>query len=121
MNWNRRSLWRTTLGNFGILLLVMIFAVLARKFLFGALGTRIVWVTFYPAVVMASFYGGWLTGLLSAGVSCLVALYGWPLLTDQPFIRDYGDRLGMIAFVLNCMMISAVAEVARQARGSHSG
>jgi signal transduction histidine kinase/CheY-like chemotaxis protein len=116
MNRTLRFLLRTTLRNIGITVLAMAVAVLARKFLLGALGTRIVWVTFYPAVMIASLYGGWLTGLLSAGASCLIPLYAWPLLAVQPFIRDYGDRLGMFAFLFNCAMISAVAETARRAR-----
>jgi signal transduction histidine kinase/CheY-like chemotaxis protein len=113
----RASLVRILFRDFGVVLLVIVVAVLARKTLLGALETRIVWVTFYPAVVVASLYGGWLTGVLTAGASCLVALYGWPLLADQPFIKDYGDRLGAVAFLFNCAMISAVAEAARRARG----
>ena len=79
MNQNRDSLLRAMLRNLGILLLAMVVAVLARKFLLGALETRIVWVTFYPAVVIAAFYGGWITGLLSAVASCLlpVAAQRW--------------------------------------------
>ena len=111
-----RRVWRTVARNLGVVLLAMAVAVLARKYLLGALGTRIVWVTFYPAVVMASLYGGWVAGLLSAATSCLIALYGWSVFADQPFIKDYGDRLGMFAFVFNCAMISAVAEAARRAR-----
>ncbi len=107
---------RTMLRNLGILLLGLVLAILARKFLLGALGTRIVWVTFYPAVMIISLYGGWVTGLLSAAAFCLFALYGWPLLADQPFIKDFGDRLGMFAFLINCAMIAAVAEAARRAR-----
>ena len=79
-------------------------------------GRRIAWVTFYPAVVICGLYGGWLTGVLSAGTSCLLALYAWPLMADQPFIKDYGDWLGMFAFLFNGAMISAVAEAARRAR-----
>lgn len=35
----------------GLMILVLMVAILARRFLLGDLGTRIVWVTFYPAVV----------------------------------------------------------------------
>lgn len=58
----RQSLLRKILRNFGIVLLTTLVAVLVRKLFLGALGTRIVWVTFYPAVVIASLYGGWFTG-----------------------------------------------------------
>jgi signal transduction histidine kinase/DNA-binding response OmpR family regulator len=91
-------------------------AMLVRKLLLGSLGTRVVWVTFYPAVMVAALAAGWLAGIGTAAASAAVALLGWPLLADRPFIRDQGDWLGMWAFLLNCAMISAVAEVARRAR-----
>ena len=116
MNQTRHALLRTIVRNLTVLLLAMAGAVLVRKFFLGALETRIVWVTFYPAVMIVAIYSGWLTGLLSAASSCLIALYAWPLLAPQPFIKDFGDRLGMFAFLFNCAMISAVAESARRAR-----
>jgi len=94
----------------------MAFAILIRKFLLGALQTRIVWVTFYPAVMVAALYGGWITGFLSAIASCITALYLWPLIGEQPFIRDSADLLGLFAFLFNGAMMSVVAEVARRAR-----
>jgi CheY-like chemotaxis protein len=94
----------------------MLAAVLARKVLLAELGGRITWITYYPAVVLAALYGGWLTGLLATGASCLVVVYAWPFFVDRPFIADYGDWLGLSAFVLNCAMIAAVAEAARRGR-----
>ena len=111
-----RALLPALLRHLGIPLLAMAVAILARKFLLGALGTRIVWVTFYPAVMIVALYSGWLTGLMSAVVSCLIAIFAWPWLADQPFIKDYGDWLGAFAFLFNCAMISAVAETARRAQ-----
>ncbi len=116
MNQTRHPQLRTILRNLAILLLAVAVAVLVRKLFLGALETRIVWVTFYPAVMIVALYCGWLTGLLSAGVFCLIALYAWPLLAPQPFIKDFGDRLGMFAFLFNCAMIAAVAESARRSR-----
>ena len=110
------SLLRAVLRNGVIVGLAMLFAVLTRKAFLGALGARIVWVTFYPAVMVAALYGGWFTGWLVAIASCLMALYGWPLLGNQPLILDRGDLLGMFAFLFNGSMVTVVAEVARRAR-----
>jgi signal transduction histidine kinase/DNA-binding response OmpR family regulator len=104
------------LRDLGILLAAVGVAVLARKYLLGALGGRMIWLTFYPAVVIAAFYGGWLTGMASAVASCLIVLLAWPFLVQQPLVKDYADWLGLAAFVINCGMISAVAEAARRAR-----
>lgn len=111
-----KSLMGAMLRSLCIVLLAMVAAVVVRKFLLSALETRIVWVTFYPAVMIAALYGGWITGLLSAGSSCFIAYYAWPLLANQPFIKDFGDHLGMFAFLFNCAMISGVAEAARRGR-----
>ena len=116
VNGKLQALTRALIRDLGVVLVAMAVAVFARKMLLGELGTRIVWVTFYPAVMIASLYGGWRTGMLSAGASCLIALFAWPLFSDQPFIKDYGDRLGLFAFLFNCGMISAVAEAARRER-----
>lgn len=112
----QHSLLKDLTKNLASMLIAMLVAVLIRKFLLGVLETRIVWVTFYPAVVFVSIYGGWLTGLLSAFASCLIALYAWPWMATKPFIKDVGDWIGMAAFLFNCAMISAVAEMARRSR-----
>ncbi|MFH1811402.1 MAG: DUF4118 domain-containing protein, partial [Pseudomonadota bacterium] len=110
------ALVRRSLRTLAIVGVAMLVAMLARKFLLGGLGTRIVWVTFYPAVVLAALYGGWIAGLLSAAASVLLVLYAWPLLMVQPFIKDRGDWIGIAAFLFNCIMISVVAETARRGR-----
>lgn len=100
----------------GIILLGLGVAVLARRYLLSALETRIVWVTFYPVVVVVSLLSGWMNGVLTAIGSCLVAVYGWHWMAPRPFIRDYGDWLGIAAFLFNCGMIAVVAEAARRSR-----
>ncbi|MEO5331073.1 MAG: response regulator [Magnetococcus sp. YQC-5] len=74
----------------------------------GALGSRMPWVTFYPAVMVASLYGGLLPGLLAGMLSCLVAMVWSP--TGQPFIQDLNDLLGMAVFFINAILISAMGE-----------
>ncbi len=107
-----RSVWRSL----GIALLALLVASLVRYSILAALGTRIVWVTFYPAVMLAALTGGWAAGTLVALGSCLIALYAWPLFTTQPFIAVGADWLGLAAFLVNCAMIIAVAEAMRRAR-----
>ena len=102
------------LRNLFIVLLAMLIAVLVRKYLLGTLGTRVVWITFYPMVVLVALRCGCLTELFSAVTSCLIAVYGWHLLADQPLIKNYGDQVGMLAFLLTCVIISIMAEIARR-------
>jgi signal transduction histidine kinase/CheY-like chemotaxis protein len=114
-----RACWNTLpplTVKLGIVLLALLAAVLLRKFLLAAMGTSAPWITFYPAVMVTSLYSGLVCGLLSTCASCLINVYGWHYLSQEPFIRNYGDWLGLIAFVVNCIMIAAVCELARRER-----
>lgn len=99
-----------------ILFFSIAIAVLVRKFFLSALESRIVWVTFYPAVMIVSLFSGWFFGILAALASCLIAQYFWMILSVTPFMHDAGDRLGMYAFVFNCILIAFVAQFARNAK-----
>jgi len=104
------------LRTIGIILAGLFVAVLVRKYLLGALETRIVWVTFYPAVTIVALFGGWIAGLFTAVASCAIAVFFWSWMAATPFIKDGGDQLGAWAFVFNCGLIAVVAEVARRER-----
>ncbi len=80
----------------------------------GGLGLRIPWVTFYPAVIAASLYGGFPSGLLATILSALAVLFWSP--TGEPFIDDPGDWLGLGVFVVNGILISAMGEITLRAR-----
>jgi PAS domain S-box-containing protein len=80
-----------------------------------ALGARLAWLTFYPAVMVAALFGGFSAGLLGTVLSCLAALFLLPVFVDQPLIRDSLDWLGMAVFFITCTMISGVAEAMRRA------
>jgi len=112
----RKPILAVVLRNTGILVMAILSAVAIRKFLLGSLETRIVWVTFYPAVMITALYGGLGTGLAATAVSALIALYGWQLIGSKPFIQDSADMLGVFAFLFNGAMMSAVAEMARRSR-----
>ena len=81
-----------------------------------SLGARAPWLTFYPAVVIASFYGGFLAGLLATVLSCLAVFFVLPAVVDQPFMRDAADYLGMGFFVATCTMLSIGSRAMHRAR-----
>ena len=90
-------------------------AMAARWLLLESLQNKLVWLTFYPAVMISVLLGTWITGLLVALGSCGVALYLSSWFTSTPFIRDRSDWIGLIAFSFNCLMIIGVAELGRRA------
>jgi signal transduction histidine kinase/CheY-like chemotaxis protein len=80
-----------------------------------SLGSTLVWLTFYPAVMVIAIYGGLSAGLLGTGLACLIAIFGGPILVHQPFINKPADWLGLMVFVMTGTMISSVAEAMRRA------
>lgn len=80
------------------------------------LGSTLVWLTFYPTVLIVAVYGGFFAGLLATGLACVSVYYFWPLLVATPFINNSGDWLDMSVFVATCLMLSVVAEVMLRAK-----
>jgi signal transduction histidine kinase/ActR/RegA family two-component response regulator len=85
-----------------------------------SLGTKVVWLTFYPAVMVISIYGGVAAGLLGTTLTCMVALFLGPALVGESFISSPADWLGMGVFVLTGTMISGVAEAMLRANSRAS-
>lgn len=101
---------------FALTLLLVAFAAALRIWPLQALGSSLVWLTFYPAVVFAAIFGGFAAGLLATALSCFTAIYLWPLLVAHPFIDKPADWLGMTVFGFTGLMISGVGETMRRAQ-----
>lgn len=71
---------------------------------FGAMELRNPWLTFYPAVMVLSLYGGFSSGLLATLLSALVVIFWSPV--SLPFIDDASDWLGLVVFCVNGTLIS---------------
>jgi PAS domain S-box-containing protein len=84
----------------------------------GLLESKLVWLTFYPSVMIVAVYGGLAAGLLAMGLACFTAVFLWPLLVATPFINNTGDWLGMSVFAMTCTMMSGVAEAMLRAKKS---
>ena len=98
-----------------ITLSLLTFASTLRIWPLGSLGSSLVWLTFYPAVMLISVYGGLWSGLLGTALSCVISSFFWSLLVSQPFIKNKADIVGMSVFVFTGAMISVVSEAMRQA------
>lgn len=97
-----------------VAVVLVVVAVGLRIWPLGGLGLRIPWVTFYPAVMAASLYGGFPTGLLATFLSVFAVLFWSP--TGEPFIDDSGDWLGLGVFFVNGILISAMGEMTLRAQ-----
>lgn len=102
--------------SFSAALLFVALAMVVRDVFLDSLEGRVVWLTFYPAVMAAALYGGFWTGIIAAVFSCFAAVYMWDIFSHQIFIKDSGDWLGLAIFFVNGTLISAMAESSRRAR-----
>jgi signal transduction histidine kinase/CheY-like chemotaxis protein len=98
-----------------IAIALIITAAVLRIWPLQSLGATLAWLTFYPAVMVISIYGGLWSGLLATLSACLIVTFFWSLIVTQPFIKNPSDWLGMAVFVFTGTMISSVAEAMRRA------
>jgi PAS domain S-box-containing protein len=101
---------------YDVAIVLVALAAVVRAVFLGALGMRLAYITFYPAVVLAALYGGLRSGLLASALSGLVADFFWIGPVGQFSIRDPADWLGLAIFLLSGTMISGTAEAMHRAQ-----
>ena len=74
------------------------------------LPAKVTLVTFYPAVMIAAWYGGLWPGLVSTLLSTLVAAYLWLPPIASTTINDRDDLFALAAFVMVGIVISGLNE-----------
>lgn len=87
-----------------------------RVALLAILGTRVPYVTFFPAVMLAAIFGGPYAGFMVTILSTLFAAYYLMEPVGQIFVSDFGDWVGIIIFLLSCLMVCWLSESTRRAR-----
>lgn len=100
--------------NFIIAVVAVLTASLIRKLFLGALDDKVVWITFYPAVMVAAIFGGFSSGLLTAVFTIIIVTFKWNLFTETPFIDGDLGTISIIVFLLNCSLISGISEYSRR-------
>jgi len=104
--WQSRS--RALGMSVGVLAVAM--ALFVRLVLLGGLGTRLAYITLYPAVTIAAIAGGYRAGVAATSLSALAAsLWLAPL-------NDSSDWLGMATFLVACALIVSVTEAMHRAQ-----
>jgi len=89
---------------------------LLRFAFLGGFGTRAPYVTFFPAVMIAALYGGVRAGLVTTVLSALYSLYFSMEPLGEFVARDSFDLIGLALFMVTCIMVSALTELARRAQ-----
>ncbi len=115
MVWDRtgRSKWKY----YFVAIVAVAFGTAVRVHFLEGLGTRVAFVTLFPAVMVAAVYGGAGAGVFAAVLSALAASMWWIEPVGNPLvISDLTHMLGMAVFVVSCLTISALAESAHRAQ-----
>jgi two-component system sensor histidine kinase/response regulator len=101
---------RSRLRRYGLAILVTVVSLLIRWHLRSALEDRAVYTTFFPAIMVAAYFGGFGPGLLSTLLSALSVSYFFLDPSDSMRIVDPRDQVAMTLFVLVGIAISGVNE-----------
>jgi signal transduction histidine kinase len=92
-------------GRYLVAVACILIAVLIRAVMGGSLGDRVMYVTFWPAVMVSSWYGGLGPGLLTAVGSALLIQLLWVQLSGT-FMRGFPDAVAQLAFIALAVVIS---------------
>ena len=114
MNWSEVT--KLTSKRILFAVLIILIAAISRLWPLQALGTKVVWLTFYPAVMIISLYSGIGGGIIATALTCIIVVYFWQIIVPEPFIVVSSDWLSMAVFISTCIMISFVSEAMRQSK-----
>lgn len=92
-------------------LLLVLLAGAIRIWPLHILGTKLIWSTFYPAVFLATLYGGYKQGILSSLLILLLVGVGWHFISPVPFLASTIDWAGVVPFVTNCTIIIVIIQI----------
>lgn len=92
----------------------VLLAVLGRGLLGSSLGDRVMDVTFWPAVMFSSWYGGLGPGLVTVAASSVLIQLFWMRWSDG-FMKGLPDVIAQVAFVAMAVAISVLNEQRLQA------
>src|SRR6266542_3932767 len=107
---------RTRLFAYGVAVLATAVTLLVRWPLDVVLGDRVLDMAFFPAVLLAAYFGGFWPGLLATALSSLAATYFLvhPLFSLE--ITTVQDAVALTLFVLAGTVISGLSEALHRSR-----
>ena len=96
---------------------VLVLAATAVRMAFlQSIQMRHVFVTFYPAVMLAALYGGGRAGLLATALSALSADYFWIDPVGTLVVRDSADGAALAVFCISGALLSIIVEAMHRAQ-----
>jgi PAS domain S-box-containing protein len=107
---------RPEIYGYGVAIAIVLASAAGRLVFLPGLGTRVTFLTCYPAVILAALYGGLRAGLLTTVLSAIIANYFWVEPVGQFTLRSSSDWVSLIVFLLSGSLITWVSETMHRAR-----
>ncbi|MBC7804715.1 MAG: SpoIIE family protein phosphatase, partial [Akkermansiaceae bacterium] len=101
------------LQEFGVALVSVVVAMLFRLPFTPLLGAQVPFITFFPAIVVGAWLGGWRGGLTATTLSVLVAVYFLIPPHDSLLITTTADQLSVGIFLFVGVCASAMGSLQR--------
>jgi PAS domain S-box-containing protein len=83
------------------------------------LGRSVPYFLYYPAIMLAAWYGGFWPGILATALSAVLATYSYLTPVHTLAIRQPGERLGLALFLVIGTLIARLHETARRAQARY--
>ncbi|WP_245600368.1 diguanylate cyclase domain-containing protein [Psychromonas arctica] len=103
---NAQSFCLKHVKHFIIALVLISFASLLLTWSLPFIEKEITWFIFYPAVILATLYGGIAAGFIATFLTPFTLFFIWPLISTYPLINNVFDLLEMSLFIIICSYIS---------------
>ena len=118
LSWPANS--RSRARRFGFAILCVGAATALRLGLNPILGNSIPWMFYFPAVLLAAWYGRWSAGLTATGLSLLIVSFLW--IAPQFASRSHGPEswISIFGFAACAIFMSALAELWHRAAASQA-
>ncbi len=107
-------MWERRLAAYLLAVVATAAAALLRGLLSRWLGYELPYITFFGAIMVAAWYGGWRPGILATALSALTT-FVWFIDPAAPGLRT-GDLIGLLLFGLIGALVSAASEQLHGAR-----
>ena len=80
------------------------------------LGRTVPYLLYYPAVMLAAWYGGFWPGILATALSAVMATYWYLTPVDSFFVHDAGELFSLAIFLTTGALIARLHETVRRAQ-----
>jgi PAS domain S-box-containing protein len=95
---------------YSIAIVIVFLAAVLRMVFLQAMGTQAVFITFFPAVMLASLYGGFRVGVLATFISVAIVDYFWITPFESFTVGDTSDKLSIATFLAVGILVSWVSD-----------